>query len=100
HGRRRLPSPLRDALPIWGSNGKLELTGVKKLRELILSLAVRGKLVPQNSEGPSAASLLVDIEAKKKELYHAKIVKKPRKLCQPQDRKSTRLNSSHVKTSY
>jgi len=67
-----------------GSNGKLELTGVKKLRELILSLAVRGKLVPQNSEGPSAASLLVDIEAKKKELYHAKIVKKPRKLCQPQ----------------
>nr|WP_236956093.1 restriction endonuclease subunit S [Marinobacter nauticus] len=67
-----------------GSNGKLELTGVKKLRELILSLAVRGKLVPQNSEGPSAASLLVDIEAKKKELYHAKIVKKPKKLCQPQ----------------
>ena len=44
-----------------GSNGKVELTGVKKLRELILSLAVRGKLVPQNSEGPSAASLLVDI---------------------------------------
>jgi len=67
-----------------GSNGKVELTGVKKLRELILSLAVRGKLVPQNSEGPSAASLLVDIEAKKKELYHAKIVKKPKKLCQPQ----------------
>ena len=67
-----------------GSNGKVELTGVKRLRELILSLAVRGKLVPQNSEGPSAASLLVDIEAKKKELYHAKIVKKPKKLCQPQ----------------
>jgi type I restriction enzyme S subunit len=67
-----------------GSSGKIELTGIKKLRELILSLAVRGKLVPQNSEGPSAASLLVDIEAKKKELYHAKIVKKPKKLCQPQ----------------
>src|SRR5690606_6131857 len=31
-----------------GSNGKVELTGVKKLRELILELAVRGKLVHQN----------------------------------------------------
>lgn len=67
-----------------GSNGKVELAGIKKLRELILSLAMRGKLVRQNSEGPSAASLLVDIEAKKKELHHAKIVKKPKKLCQPQ----------------
>ncbi|WP_270676587.1 hypothetical protein [Aeromonas sp. QDB61] len=31
-----------------GSNSKLELTGIKKLRELILELAVRGKLVPQD----------------------------------------------------
>ena len=30
-----------------GSNKKIELTGIKKLRELILELAVRGKLVPQ-----------------------------------------------------
>jgi len=67
-----------------GTNGKVELTGVKKLRELILNLAVRGKLVPQNSEEPSAASLLVDIEAKKKDLHHAKTIKKPKKVSPPQ----------------
>ncbi len=31
-----------------GSNSKLELIGIKKLRELILELSVRGKLVPQD----------------------------------------------------
>ncbi|MBJ2776862.1 restriction endonuclease subunit S, partial [Salmonella enterica subsp. enterica serovar Agona] len=30
-----------------GSSGKIDLYGIKKLRELILELAVRGKLVPQ-----------------------------------------------------
>ena len=37
-----------------GSNGKIELTGIKKLRELILELAVRGRLVEQDtSEDPA-----------------------------------------------
>lgn len=67
-----------------GSNGKVELTGVKNLRELILNLAVRGKLVPQNSEEPSAALLRVDIEAKQKDLHHAKTIKKPKKVSPPQ----------------
>ena len=31
-----------------GSNKKIELTGIKKLRELILELAVQGKLLPQH----------------------------------------------------
>lgn len=31
-----------------GSSGKIDLYGIKKLRELILELAVRGKLVPQD----------------------------------------------------
>jgi len=34
-----------------GASSKLELTGIKKLRELILGLAVRGKLVPQDPSG-------------------------------------------------
>lgn len=31
-----------------GSSGKIDLYGIKKLREMILELAVRGKLVPQD----------------------------------------------------
>jgi type I restriction enzyme S subunit len=41
-----------------GSNGKVELTGVKKLRELILELAVEGKLVQQESSDKPASELL------------------------------------------
>jgi type I restriction enzyme S subunit len=37
-----------------GSNGKIELTGIKKLRELILALAVRGKLANQDPEDEPA----------------------------------------------
>ena len=43
-----------------GSNSKLELIGIKKLRELILELAVRGKLVPQDpSNEPRAGAYFV-----------------------------------------
>jgi type I restriction enzyme S subunit len=50
-------------------NGKnLELYGVKKLRELILDLAVRGLLVPQNPIDMSASLLLEKIAAEKAEL--------------------------------
>ncbi|MEP5982681.1 MAG: hypothetical protein ABJ273_15800, partial [Marinobacter alexandrii] len=41
-----------------GSNGKVELTGIKKLRELILELAVRGSLVDQDPSDESAQELL------------------------------------------
>jgi type I restriction enzyme S subunit len=41
-----------------GSNNKLELVGIKKLRELILELAVRGKLVPQDANDEPAINLL------------------------------------------
>lgn len=48
-----------------GSNSKLELTGIKKLRELILELAVRGKLVPQDPCDEPASVLLERIAAEK-----------------------------------
>ena len=42
--------------------------GVKKLRELILSLAMQGKLVPQDPRDQSARELLKEIEAEKSRL--------------------------------
>ncbi|PWV75311.1 restriction endonuclease subunit S [Halomonas sp. A11-A] len=44
-----------------GNNGKIELTGIKKLRELILELAVRGKLVEQDPEDISFSDLLLNL---------------------------------------
>ncbi|MBL0499320.1 restriction endonuclease subunit S [Aeromonas caviae] len=48
-----------------GSNSKLELTGIKKLRELILELAVRGKLVAQDPNDEPTFMLLERIAAEK-----------------------------------
>ncbi|MGY5763119.1 restriction endonuclease subunit S [Vibrio cincinnatiensis] len=62
-----------------GSSNKLELYGVKKLRELILELAVRGKLVPQDPNDEPASVLLERIAAEKAQLVKEKKIKKPRK---------------------
>ncbi|MBL4909617.1 MAG: restriction endonuclease subunit S [Alteromonadaceae bacterium] len=48
--------------------GKIELTGIKKLRELILELAVRGKLVPQDDNDEPASVLLERIAKEKAQL--------------------------------
>ncbi|WP_422767459.1 restriction endonuclease subunit S [Photobacterium leiognathi subsp. mandapamensis] len=63
-----------------GSSKKLELYGVKKLRELILELAVRGKLVPQEPNDEPASVLLERIAAEKAQLVKEKKIKKPKKL--------------------
>lgn len=51
-----------------GSSNKLELVGIKKLRELILELAVRGKLVPQDPNDEPASELLKKIAGKRDKL--------------------------------
>jgi type I restriction enzyme S subunit len=49
--------------------------GIKKLRELILTLAMQGKLVPQDPNDPPASELLKKIEAEKKRLVKAGKIK-------------------------
>ncbi|MCE9991884.1 restriction endonuclease subunit S [Enterobacter asburiae] len=63
-----------------GSNGKVDLYGIKKLRELILELAVRGKLVPQDPNDEPASELLKRIAAEKAELVKQGKIKKQKPL--------------------
>lgn len=63
-----------------GSNGKIDLYGIKKLRELILELAVRGKLVPQDPNDEPASELLKRIAADKAELVKQGKIKKQKPL--------------------
>ncbi|OOF07701.1 hypothetical protein BZG80_00675 [Salinivibrio sp. MA440] len=63
-----------------GSSKKLELYGVEKLRELILELAVRGKLVPQDPNDEPASVLLERIAKEKAQLVKEKKIKKSKKL--------------------
>ncbi|ENJ7185045.1 restriction endonuclease subunit S [Vibrio fluvialis] len=63
-----------------GTSKKVELYGIKKLRELILELAVRGKLVPQDPSDEPASVLLERIAKEKAQLVKEKKIKKPKAL--------------------
>ena len=63
-----------------GSSKKVELYGIKKVRELILELAVRGKLVPQDPNDEPASVLLEKIAAEKKALIAEGKIKKQKPL--------------------
>ncbi|ECG6611687.1 TPA: restriction endonuclease subunit S, partial [Salmonella enterica subsp. enterica serovar Virchow] len=63
-----------------GSSGKIDLYGIKKLRELILELAVHGKLVPQDPNDEPASVLLERIAAEKAELVKQGKIKKQKPL--------------------
>lgn len=63
-----------------GSSKKLNLYGIKKLRKLILELAVRGNLVPQDPNDEPASVLLKQIAAEKAQLVKDKKIKKPKPL--------------------
>lgn len=79
---------ITDNLDIWtsaiknkkavgrGSSKKHELIGIKKLRELILELSVRGKLVPQDPNDEPASVLLEKIAIEKEQLFKEKKTKK------------------------
>ena len=71
---------ITENLPIWssavqskssagrGTSSKQKLYGVKKLRELILDLAVRGLLVPQDPNDEPASILIEKIAVEKEQL--------------------------------
>ena len=54
--------------------------GIKKLRELILTLAMQGKLVLQNPKDQPAGELLKEIEAEKRRLVKEGKIKTPKPL--------------------
>lgn len=54
--------------------------GIKKLRELILTLAMQGKLIPQGPNAQPASELLKKIETEKQRLVKEGKIKKPRPL--------------------
>ncbi|MFT5717676.1 MAG: type I restriction enzyme S subunit [Oleiphilaceae bacterium] len=63
-----------------GSSKKFSLYGIKKLRELILDLAVRGKLVPQDENDEPASVLLKRIAAEKAQQVEEGKIRKPKSL--------------------
>lgn len=83
---------ITDNLPIWssavqsksssgrGTSSKRTLYGVKKLRDLILDLAVRGLLVPQDPNDEPASVLLENITAIKEGLVGEGKIKKQKPL--------------------
>ncbi|BAZ94611.1 restriction endonuclease S subunits [Thiohalobacter thiocyanaticus] len=85
-------NPVTDNLDLWtsailtksitgrGSNGKQQGYGIKKLRELILELAVRGKLVSQDPNDEPASVLLEKIADEKTRLIKEGKIKKPQPL--------------------
>ena len=54
--------------------------GIKKLRELILTLAMQGKLVPQDPNDPPASQLLKEVEVEKRRLVKECKIKAPKPL--------------------
>lgn len=81
-------NPVIDHLNLWssiyvkkasagrGRNGKVSPYGIQKLRELILELAVRGKLVPQDPNDESASVLLDRMADEKSRLVKNEKIKK------------------------
>jgi type I restriction enzyme S subunit len=69
------------------SGNACSVYGIKKLRELILELAVRGKLVPQDTNDEPASELLKRIQAEKAKLIAAGKIKKDKELVEAAEEK-------------
>lgn len=63
-----------------GGGKRISLYGIERLRALILDLAVRGKLVPQDAGDEPAAELLARIAQERRELIRQGKISKPKAL--------------------
>lgn len=82
-----MPEVITNHLDLWtsallskssagrGSNGKLEAYGIKKLREIILALAVRGMLVPQVASDEPASDLRGQIAKEKAQMVKEGVIR-------------------------
>lgn len=70
------------ASSFWENFGNIAYApnGVSKLREMILCLAMQGKLVEQNSADTPAKDLLAEVEAEKERLIRERVLKAPKEL--------------------
>ena len=87
-----MPEVITNNLDLWtsalltrstagrGTNGRLEAYGIKKLRGLILELAVRGKLVPQDPRDEPASVLLKKVASEKARRINVGMIKKSESL--------------------
>ncbi|WP_299370798.1 restriction endonuclease subunit S [uncultured Tateyamaria sp.] len=83
---------ITDHLDIWvaatekkssagrGNGGATSLYGIQRLRELILELAVRGKLVPQDQDEEPADGLLDRLHFQQSQMFAKGFIKKPKPL--------------------
>jgi len=82
-----------------GSNKKIELTGIHKLRHLILELACHGKIVPQLASETPACEVLEGLQLRRKELIRKKKIKNSKPLPNVSaDEKPSKLPSNWVWT--
>jgi len=75
-----MTNAIRDLLEQHFDNAFAAPDGVAKLRELILTLAMQGKLVEQKPTDQPATELLIEIEAEKQRLVRANKIKAPKPL--------------------
>lgn len=106
-----MPEVITNHLDLWtsalrtksttgrGSNGRQEAYGIKKLRELILELAVRGMLVPQDPNDKAASELLKRTITKKERLIKEGAIRKSKPPVFPVDSPDYELPASWAWTS-
>jgi len=81
-----------------GNGGKSEAYGVRKLKELILDLAIQGKLIPQDSQDIPATEILKELGLKRTRLLKDKQISKSKSPVPPAEPPALQIPVSWVWT--